>query len=351
MADIKISFILCSRNDQFQGDSLWRLSTTINHVARQLALLGRLDEAEVIVSDWGSEGVTLRDAAVLTEQARRITRFLTVPPALAKEKQQDSPFGEVIAINAAARRARGDYIGRIDQDTLVGPRFLRWFFDSIEATQPAFPIQTTAMISNRRRIPYHFAVRTPRFPLVERYVETLGPRVLPAMAAADPQRYWEVYIGIVLFHRDLWADCEGYDESFLYYGYMEFDLFLRLLTTYGGADIGPLVGEDFFHLDHVPAWKVWRTVARKINVMRRPGENEPPTMRPNGPGWGLADHDLPLQPADSTAPVLTDAVWRRGDSAKLATLTVLSTASTIGQIARDNAKPWLGRLKPNSTGL
>ncbi len=343
MADTKISFVLCSRNDQFQGDSLWRLGTSINYVARQLAMLGRLDEAEVIVTDWGSETVPLREAVALTEDARRITRFITVPPVLAKEKARDSPFAEVFAINAAVRRARGDYIGRIDQDTLVGRRFLTWFFDSVEASTGRFPLQTTAMISNRRRIPYGFAVRTPRFPLVERYVTTFGQRVLPTMVALFAESYWEVYIGIILLHRDLWADCEGYDESFLYYGFMEFDLFMRLFTKYEGIDIGPLVGEDFYHLDHMPAWIMWFKLDRKTNVMRRPGLNEPPTMRPNGPAWGMSDHDLPLEPAAPTAPVLTDELWRPRDVGKLATVSAVSAAGALVQIARSYARVWFSR--------
>src|SRR3546814_15939568 len=85
---------VCSSDlDQFQGDSLWRLGTSLNYLARQLAALGRLDDAEVIVADWDSTE-TLRDATVLTEEARRIVRFLTVPPELAKGQQKGHPRSE-----------------------------------------------------------------------------------------------------------------------------------------------------------------------------------------------------------------------------------------------------------------
>ena len=251
-----LSLVLCSRNDQFQGDSLWRLETTLNHVARQAADLGRLDDVEVIVADWGSEQ-PLRDAVRLSEEAARIVRFLTVPVALAREKQRDSRFAEVVAINAAARRSRGEYIGRIDQDTLVGRHFLEWFFRAVDEGDATFPLEASVMISNRRRIPYHFAVRTPSFPVVERYLSWLDRR-LPDDGLTMSDNYWECYIGIVLFHRRLWDECGGYDESFIYYSYMEFDLFLRLSMRYQGVDLGAIVGNDFYHLDHTPAWLTWQ---------------------------------------------------------------------------------------------
>ena len=52
---------------------------------------------------------------------------------------------------------------------------------------------------------------------------------------------------------------------------MEWDLVMRLRMQYAAVDIGPMVGEDFFHLDHVPAWLVARKLTRKTNPMRRPG--------------------------------------------------------------------------------
>src|SRR6187551_2708322 len=112
-----LTLILCSRNDQYLGNSRWRLETALNYAGDRVASLGRPDVVEIIVSDWGSD-LPLRDVVALTPAAARITSFLTIPPALARELQQDSPFAEVLALNAAARRARGRSVGRIDQDTL-----------------------------------------------------------------------------------------------------------------------------------------------------------------------------------------------------------------------------------------
>ena len=110
------------------GNSRWRLETALNYVADQVEALGRAEDVEVLVADWGSE-IPLREVLRLTPAAAGIVSFILIPPEIARPLQKDSPFPEVLALNAAARRARGTYIGQIDQDTLVGKRFLEVFFE------------------------------------------------------------------------------------------------------------------------------------------------------------------------------------------------------------------------------
>src|SRR5690348_14561037 len=114
-----LSLILCSRNDRYMGNSRWRLETTLNYTADRVRALDLTRDVEIVVSDWGSD-VPLADTLQLNAAAAEVVSFVTVSPQLARRLQGDSPFPEVIALNAAARRARGQYIGRIDQDTLVG---------------------------------------------------------------------------------------------------------------------------------------------------------------------------------------------------------------------------------------
>jgi hypothetical protein len=337
-----LSLVLCSRNDDFQGDPRWRLETTLNHVARQASLLGRLDDVELVVTDWGSE-VPLCEVVRLTGEAARITRFVTVGLELAGAKQRDSRFAEVFALNAAARRSHGDYIGRIDQDTLVGHRFLRWFFDAVDLGTPGFPLDATVMIANRRRIPYHFACRRPPFAVVERGVELLDRR-LPRMERPLSDRYWECYVGILLMHRRLWEACGGYDESFIYYSYMEFDLFLRLRMRYTGADLGPIVGDDFHHLDHVPSWLTWQTHRRVENPRRSP-DDPPVEFAPNGPHWGLAEVDLPITSAPTRVPAEA-ARWRHREWLVLCWASVVACAGTLWFVVRDHV-----RLRGPARGL
>jgi hypothetical protein len=93
----------------------------------QVGALGRTKDVEVLVADWGSFRCEMCCGS--PQRPLGIVSFMLIPPETARALQKDSPFPEVFALNAAVRRATGAYIGRIDQDTLVGRRFLEVFFD------------------------------------------------------------------------------------------------------------------------------------------------------------------------------------------------------------------------------
>ena len=121
-----ISLILCSRNDSYMGNSRWRLETSLNLALLNARKANFLDNLEIVVSDWGSK-VPLSDVLNLVPEAKGRVKFVHVPSDVAKAEQKDSKFPEVIALNAAARRATGQYIGRIDNDTIVGREFFENF--------------------------------------------------------------------------------------------------------------------------------------------------------------------------------------------------------------------------------
>lgn len=307
-----LSLILCSRNDEYMGSSRWRLQTALDHVAEQVEALGRRAAVEVLVADWGSE-IPLREVLRLGPAAARIVSFLVIPPALARELQQDSPFPEVIALNAAARRARGEYIGRIDQDTLVGKRFLATFFELRDGRRRLdTPLASTLLFSGRRDIPYRLAVRCPPSWVVERFIEQRGDR-LPAEGSDTSSAFYLKAVGIWLAHRRLWQECGGYDERMIYMNGMEANMMHRLMTKYPMVDLGRLAGHDFYHLEHYHPWAPRKTSAhRKVNPHRPFWE--PDRMNPNGEGWGLAAHPLEeFSPRPEGAPPsrAMAPAWRR----------------------------------------
>jgi hypothetical protein len=288
-----LSLILCSRNDQYMGNSRWRLETTLNYLGRRVRELGREKDVEVLVADWGSQ-VALREVLDLNPAAAALTSFLHIPPPVAQVLQNDSPFAEVLALNAAARRARGEYVGRIDQDTLVGKRFLATFFDCYEGKrQLGPPLHSALLFSNLRTVPYRFAVRCPALPIVERFVSMFGGHLW--MEASGTERFFVKGVGIWLVRRSLWVECGGYDERLIYMGKMEENMIKRLMQKYELVNLGKLVDYDFYHLEHYHPLAV-----RKSSTHRRHNREvlrgiEGDSFHPNHPDWGLGSYPLPVE--------------------------------------------------------
>lgn len=302
---LQLSLILCSRNDQYMGNSRWRLETAINYAAKKVHELGRQNEVEIVVADWGSKS-PLSEALALSSEAAAMVSFVEVPHDLALELQQDSPFAEVLALNVAARRSNGAFIGRIDQDTLVGKNFLKFFFDLAEGKQSmVIPVEKALMFSNQRMVPYRFTSRSPSFQVVERFVSQFG-KSLTMEHRSPTSDFYTAGVGIWLIHRDLWFDCEGYDERMIYMNAMETNMVRRLLLKYELVNLGKLINYDFYHLEHYHPQVVRRSSTyRKCNP--RFPYSEPTELRPNGTNWGLANFNLTISSSSSTGPSIQAA--------------------------------------------
>jgi hypothetical protein len=303
-----LSIILCSRNDRYMGDSRWRLRTALDYLGERIAALGRLEDVEILVTDWGSE-VPLREVIGLRPAAARITSFVTVPPALARSLQRDSPFPEVLALNAAARRARGRYIGRIDQDILVGGRFLADFLTRLDDRTQTSRWERLLMFANRRSIPYRFVSQAPSFANVCRLVTLAGARLAVERHNRHTNHvFWTSYVGIWLLHRTLWQESGGYDERMIYYNWMEADMICRLRAKYAVFDLGDFTDHDFYHLEHYHPRSA--LFARPHVIKNAPVDLQRiRPMHPNGDDWGLAEHDLEVTPASlavESAPVVPE---------------------------------------------
>ncbi|MCP4190007.1 MAG: hypothetical protein GY768_05200 [Planctomycetaceae bacterium] len=284
------SFIICSRNDQHGGNSLWRLETTLNFLAFSANKTVGLDSVEILVCDWGSRH-PIRKSVALTAEAVKITRFIEVPPPIANEAEGDSTFAEVFANNVAIRRATGQFIGRIDQDTLVGEEFfLNFYRFTAETTEPS--IQTAVMFVGRRSIPFSFASRSPNFEKVRGLIEMYG-RWLPREGITQAP-WFDAPVGIILMHRNLWHVCRGYDQSLKYWGFMETDLILRLLPYYHVLKLENQIGCHFYHLSH--SKKSLGVTSRRKNKRIYPTE-----IAPNSCDWGMQYIDFELHSANVLA--------------------------------------------------
>jgi hypothetical protein len=340
-----LSLILCSRNDQYMGNSRWRLQTTLNYIAQKVYELNREEDVEILVADWGSKP-PLQEVLELSPEAIRIVSFLLIPHEIARSLQKDSPFPEVLALNAAARRVNGEYIGRIDQDTLVGKRFFEIFFDFIQGKrQLDIPFQQALLYSNRREVPYRFSSRCPPARYVDWFIQ-LFDRSLPILRLRD-RPFWTYWVGIWLIHRTLWYECGGYDERFLYYNWMEVEMILRLSQKYAIIDLGTIVDHSFYHLDHANP-----RIVQPRHVKKNPDldlSTPPENFIPNSPEWGLANYPLEVRQAVRTRQESTKVGPHWYDYIAFATLVTTTAVQILGdkvyRFAVDNGRFWLTRAR------
>jgi hypothetical protein len=299
MKEIKkplISLILCSRNDSYMGNSRWRLETSINLTILHAKEAHVLNHLEIIISDWGSE-IPLSEVLSLIPEAETIVKFIHVSPGIAQKEQKDSKFPEVIALNTAVRKASGEYIGRIDNDTVIGTDFFRKFHN-LHRLNPTdeLDLRDSFLFVERKSVPYRISSLSLSLNIIKGFIKFCNKFLKIESATEWGRDFWWSPVGIMMFHRDIWEACRGYDESLIYWGWMEGDLALRLGQKHKIVEFSKYVGHDFYHLEHysnLTEYKDRNGVAtpRKKNEPRFEGlkycENED--------SWGLEKFNLSLK--------------------------------------------------------
>lgn len=292
-----ISLILCSRNDSYMGNSRWRIETSINLALLNAKDANILDKLEIVVSDWGSE-VPLSDVLNLVPEAEGKIKFVHVPPDTAAVEQKDSKFPEVIALNAAARRASGEYIGRIDNDTVVGADFFRKFehFYKNNPT-PELDLADSFLFVERRSVPYRVSSLSLPLSQINWFIKTFSKFFKVESATDWGKEFWHSPVGIMMFHRDIWKATQGYDERLIYWGWMEGDLALRISQQHKVVEFSNFVGHDFYHLEHYTNLVEYKdrngaATPRKKNEPKYDNLN----YRENSSSWGLTKQSLSFNP-------------------------------------------------------
>ena len=294
--DITLSLILCSRNDSYMGNSRWRLETSINLSLLHAKEANFLNKLEIIVSDWGSKE-PLSDVLNLIPEAEDRVKFVHIPSELASKKQKDSKFPEVIALNAAARRASGQYIGRIDNDTIVGAKFFENFSRLLGENVNSlwFDPADSFMFIERRSIPYRFSSQSYTLEYVYNYLKSYGSKLKIETARTWGFPFWWSPVGIMIFHRDIWETTRGYDEKLIYWGWMEGDMALRLGQKHILIDFKDSIGNYLYHLEHYPSMTEYKdrngpATPRKKNVPKIYGLN----YQVNDEDWGVNQNNIKL---------------------------------------------------------
>lgn len=276
-----LSLIIGARNDSYMGDFAWRLSACLNYLGRSLSSIEDTGSVEVIICDWGSEK-PVHEVLKLRDDARRIVKFVIVPPEIAIPAQKDSPFPIPIVQNIAIRRSRGEFIAQTDSDIIFTPlaleRLLQTLTGSLDiGIDPA----KSLLVASRRHIPHELTFAKPGIEEIERYLRQYGAmlpvdKLFPGIATPS---------GMAVMHRDLWHEFQGYDERLIYWGWMEIDLYLRVMQQYPWRDLANS-GSILYHIEHYSGENRPRE-PRKMNPMLNPQ-----TTKVNDENWGMAEIDF-----------------------------------------------------------
>jgi len=213
-----INFILCSRNDDYCGNPIERLKVSLAH---NIEILKEYNGWQITVVDWASD-VKIEDAIGIKHPN---LQFLYVPKEITNKIK--SKFSEVHALNYAARLSNSKFIGRLDQDTMIGKKFIAWFFNN-----------------NCKEEEFYFCRRSDLNKGVFDIDGESGPN---APLSFDP---WVCAVGILLVPTKYWKDCTGYNEENIHFNHMEHEFIFRLKQKISFVDLTHVIGYDFFHIYH-----------------------------------------------------------------------------------------------------
>ncbi len=295
-----LSFVMTGRNDGFMGDFNWRLGTSINIMARAAARLGRLDDLEIIVSDWNSE-IPLHKVVELVPEAKRITKFLPVPSEIAVPAQKDTLFPHSVVINAGIRRASGEFIAQTGSDVVFNTQCLDSLFNSLEGKYGNISVRKAFLSGGRRHIPYGIVNRRLPITELENYLvrnSAYFPEERGGAGHAAPTNF-------MLMHRDMWTLSTGFDEKMIYWGFNDIDLALRITAQYEFIALESY-GVNSLHMEHYPKPRDYTPgkTYQKLN----PVDDLTPEFAPNPANWGLGDFDIPLMPCEGPEPDIISGV-------------------------------------------
>jgi hypothetical protein len=253
----KISYIIASRNDNYCGDSVGRLQTTLNHTGSILKSHGVLEDSEIILTDWASPETNgpLRNTLRLNEETRSILRIAEVPFDIAKRYQKDSPFSEVHAMNVGFRKSSGKFFARIDQDTLIGNRFIKWFYEDFYKNYEQDP-KIKVAFSGRRNLSKDQSLEYQRWVFDEsksHSVEICHPNNYYSRILPNKKHMFMFYggaVGVMMVERDLFLKEKGFNEDFIYMNNMDTEFMNRLKKHSSLYNLGLRVQADFYHLNH-----------------------------------------------------------------------------------------------------
>ena len=283
-----LSVVVTGRNDNYMGNFKYRIITCLNYLACNLRDIERLDDVEVLVTDWGSD-VPLAKVLPLSPEAGRICRFVYVHPTITRAVQPDGSFCQACAVNVSLRRGKGEFLALLDTDGLFPRHSLQVLLDLLDGKLAVpFDINRMFFLLPRYKVPWEVMQREPTLEEWDRY--------LLLNAGSLPRAQELSGLGMAssgqMMHRSLWHACRGYDQQLRYWGWSDAELTLRVTQYYPWVDLSSL-GVSLFHMEH---WPRNRPVS---GVQRHNPHYVSPTFEVNDENWGLANYKMDIQTAEN----------------------------------------------------
>jgi len=278
-----LTVVITGRDDGYMPDFRYRLRTTLEYFARNLALLGCEEDVELLFVDWGS-GVELSQSLPLSKTAARLVKWLYVSEENVRSALGgENAFHNTLAFNAGLRRSNGDYVAFFPADALLPVNALKSTLSLLKGElEVPVPTHQALFFIARAHVPWQFVATQPSVSEWDQYL-WFNAWALPL----DPGTAPSVFGGAAAFflHRDLWFDCGGLDERLGGWGGSDTDLGLRLGVRHPWLDLSVL-GVRAYHMEHGPGG----TRGAAVQAGNRLTYNQP--FRVNGEGWGLRDVEM-----------------------------------------------------------
>lgn len=289
-----LSIVLQGRNDGYMENFEWRLSTSINKISQNIANLNYSGIVQIILVDWGSEK-PLTDVLKLNNYAKDYLDVIYVEKQIADKYNRDSEYSMVHAINTGIRRASGKYTMFCDGDTYISLETMKNIVELIVGKSDiSIPLDQSLLMASRNHIPKSFQFSNPSLTEIDNFIKEKQTEL-----NHDKINLTD-FVGMAtayLMSSEIWRDCTGFDESLIYWGWFDIDLFYRIKSTYQIYDFENL-GMPFYHLEHYSNSQnryMNAENSRKINLAVMPQ-----TFAPNNSRWGLSDELLSLQKMEKT---------------------------------------------------
>jgi hypothetical protein len=278
-----LSVCMAGRDDEYMLDFKYRLTTTLDFYACSMERLGRLDEIELIVTDWGSPR-PLAESLVLSQAAQRIARFIYVPPEAITRTQNGQTYYHIArSLNVGLRRSRGQYVFLTNTDQLVPTTAMESLMRFLRGEVPS-PVTAEAalMVVPRVQVPWQFVETRPTFAEWEKFMfvneYALVHEPLP------PFNSWFGGTSGYIFAHDTNAELRGFDERQPGWGFGDVEFGFRAIQDRPFVFLSNL-GIRAFHMGHPPAGsRESRLIVNNLDWDA--------TLQRNDADWGLGQAPL-----------------------------------------------------------